>query len=304
MGLMCLVLSGTAVAASGLPPIVESQPESPEAASPAPSSQAVQTQPPRQRDQQRPRTVDERVARLERLMDSQALVDMLMRLQNLQQEVSELRGQIEVQAHAVEGVKQRQRELYLDIDRRMRQLEVAVANASQAGEPSSSALAGGSPEPSVSAPAAPAAAAGPDSAGTGAASQPTVDPLAEQKAYQKAFDVLKAGRYEESISAFRAFLARYPDGEYSANAQYWLGEANYVMNRYPAAIEEFRKVVELHPSSSKTADALLKLGYSHYELEKYDEARSTLNQLVEQYPDSTAAQLAQNRLHRMRLEGR
>lgn len=293
VGAVCLALSGAAAGGSNLPPIVESQPESAESAAPT-------ARPPRAR-QAPARTVEERVARLERLMDSQALVDMLMRLQNLQQEVSELRGQIEVQTHSIDGIKQRQRELYLDIDRRIRQLEEAAAAAQQPGASGPGGMPGA---PGAAMTPSPGGAAGATGGGAAGAEQPAVDPLAEQKAYQKAFDVLKAGRYEKSVEAFRAFLSRYPDGEYSANAQYWLGEANYVMNRIPVAIEEFQKVVDLYPDSSKAADAMLKLGYSHYELEKYDQARNTLTQLVEKFPDSTAAQLAQNRLHRMRLEGR
>jgi tol-pal system protein YbgF len=131
-----------------------------------------------------------------------------------------------------------------------------------------------------------------------------VDSLAEQSAYQSAFNVLKEGRYEEAITEFSAFLSRYPDGQYSGNAQYWLGEANYVSHRFPAAVEEFNKVLVSYPDSNKVPDAMLKLGFSYYELEDWAQTNTVLNQLIERYPDSTAAQLAQNRLHRMKLEGR
>ena len=67
---------------------------------------------------------------------------------------------------------------------------------------------------------------------------------------------------------------------------------------------EFQKVLKQYPDSSKIPDAMLKTGYSYYEIKKWDEARKMLNALVKRYPDTTAGQLAKNRLHRMKLEGR
>ena len=125
---------------------------------------------------------------------------------------------------------------------------------------------------------------------------------AEQAAYQQAFNVLKEGHYEESVKALGDFLKRYPNSEYASNAQYWIGEANYVMRRFPDAIKEFNKVIDKFPDSSKTPDAMLKLGYTYYEVEDWAHANEVLNELVKRFPDTTAAQLAQNRLHRMKLE--
>lgn len=261
----CLLTAGNAAA---LPPIVESQPVSPQSSSvvqgPAGAGPAQRAQ--------TPQSLDERVARLERQLDSQTLVDMYTRLDNLQQQLQELRGVIEEQTHGMQGVEQRQREVYLDFDRRIRQLETQLA---------------GMQSSSLSAPAA-------DASGTSADAGP------EQAAYQRAVDTLRAGRNQESIAALQDFLTRYPDSQYAGNAQYWLGEANYVMKQYPEAVAEFDKVVKLYPDSGKVPDAMLKLGYSQFELGQLDQARVTLNAIVEKFPKSTAAQLAQNRLQRMK----
>ena len=133
----------------------------------------------------------------------------------------------------------------------------------------------------------------------------SAEPPGEQEKidYRSAFNLLKEGRYDEAISEFNAFLSQYPHGQFSANAQYWLGEANYVTRRFPAAVEEFNKVLESYPESNKVPDAMLKLGFSYYELSDWDNTNTILNQLVQRYPSSTAAQLAQNRLHRMKIEG-
>jgi len=128
--------------------------------------------------------------------------------------------------------------------------------------------------------------------------------VAEEKAaYQLAFDSLKEGRYKKAKEQFNKFLKDYPDSIYAGNAQYWLGEANYVTRNFTQAVEEFNQVLKLYPASSKIPDAMLKLGYTHYELKQYSQARTVLQELRKLHPNSTAARLAGKRLDRMRKEG-
>lgn len=228
--------------------------------------------------------LEKRVQRLEQLLESQGLVDMYLQVQTLQQEMRELRGQIEQQTHAIEGLKQRQRDLYLDIDRRLQRIEGgAVAAAPQA-----------SANPNPATPAAPAAGVQPSPA--------PVDSSAADAAYRDAFNLLKEGRYDVAISRFTAFLGKYPDSGYADNAQYWLGEANYVTRNFKQAITEFEKVMSGYPQSQKRADALLKIGYCQYELNDMAKAQESLSRVVKEFANTTAAKLADNRLRRMQLE--
>ena len=130
-----------------------------------------------------------------------------------------------------------------------------------------------------------------------------VDMKAALSAYRDAFILLKQNQHEPAILAFQEFLINYPATKYSANAQYWLGEANYVAKRYDIALQEFQKVIDVYPDSSKIPDARLKIGYTQYELEQWVEARATLGRLRAQLPDSKVAGLAQQRLERMDREG-
>jgi len=248
-------------------------------------------------------TLEGRIARVERLLESRALVEIVTRLDQLQSELQELRGEMELLGRDVSVLKQRQRDLYLDIDRRLRRLELGTTN----GTPPAAVPA----EPVATTETTPAAATV-DTTTPAAVTppvsetevpKPAVDPLQEQSSYQAAFELLKEGRYEESIQSFSAFIELYPSGSYADNAQYWLGEANYVTRDFAISVAEFRKVLELYPSSPKVPDAMLKLGYAYYEMQNWAEARATLTDLRQKYPSSTAARLAANRLKRMASEG-
>ncbi len=309
-----LGLHSVAAARDGLPPIHESSvstaaPPPPPASASAPAFSARQL------------PLEQRITRLERLVDNQALFEMLARLEDLQLELQTIRGELELQRHEFDGIKQRQRDLYLDIDRRILQLEKSGSGAPTAGlAPQTSNSRGDTPRTTLAAPVralsaptftsaplmAPAVGGGSGAAPAAAiapAATATLDPLQEQSAYQQALNILREGRYDEAIVAFQSFLARFQGSQYSGNAQYWIGEANYVSGRYPEAIEEFQKVLNGYPKSSKVPDAMLKIGYTFYELKDWDQTRQTLANLVERFPKTTAAQLADNRLHRMKLEG-
>ena len=69
--------------------------------------------------------MEERLVRVERLLDSGALVQMLESLEALRNEVQSLRGEIEVQANTIAQLKARQRELYLGLDDRLLKVERA-----------------------------------------------------------------------------------------------------------------------------------------------------------------------------------
>lgn len=259
-------------------------------------------------------SLEARVTKLERVLDGQALADLLTRIQRLQQDVQKLRGDLEVQGNDINGIKQRQRDLYLDIDRRLQQLETAAANAKAApmtSQPPQAALpvpgvtpapGAGASMPAMNSAMAPAAVPAPAMAAAMPA-VPAANPDQEQAAYQKAFNLLKDGHYDDAIAAFHDMLSTYPGGKLADNAQYWIGEAHFAARRFREAATEFGKVINNYPQSPKVPDAMLKLGFSYYELADWTKARDTLEQLKGRYPQSTAAQLADRRLQKMKAEG-
>ena len=226
---------------------------------------------------------------------SRSSLELLNRLDQLQGELRQLRGDMEVVNHELSGIKRRQRELYLDMDRRLSDLELASVNASprvkSKGQTSQAdtqpPLGGNSNKPTV----------------TTTVSNPEPPTRQEKDAYRSAFNLLKEGRYDRSIKAFTAFMSSFPGSSYADNAQYWLGEANYVSRKYSAAVSEFGKVIATYPESTKVPDAMLKLGFTHYELKQWAKSREVLSAVVQKYPKSSAAKLADTRLKRIQREG-
>lgn len=227
-------------------------------------------------------TSEQRLERIERILQNQSMSEILLQLQQLQQDVRQLRGDLEMQRHSLDTMGKRQRELYLDLDRRLsdRTSPVPVPAGPAVGEAPAT-------PPPVVADSAPAVAHKPG------------DPAKERSTYQAAFNLLKEGNYAESINAFRDFLGAYPNGEYADNAQYWLGEASYVTRDFDTAQADFNGVLERFPNSPKVAGAMLKIGYIYYEKHAWDSSREMLNRLIKEHPRTTEARLARQRLDRM-----
>jgi tol-pal system protein YbgF len=241
-------------------------------------------------------SVNERLDTIERKLDARGLIDMLNRIEQLQQDIQQLRGEIEMQAHTLDQMKRQQREQYLDIDRRLQQLESAQAPGAAApvADAGASAPAGAAPVTPV-APVAGTAAPAPVA---------SADPAREQAEYDTALAILRDGRYSDAALAFKQFITNYPGSSYADNAYYWLGETYYVTREFDQAQATFNKLVADFPNSPKVADSRLKLGYIHYENKDWKAARTELEAVTASAPASTAARLANERLARMKKEGR
>lgn len=241
-------------------------------------------------------SLEQRVTRIERLVNSRSLIGLMDAVDRLQQELKALRGEIELQSHALGQLKEHQRELYLDVDRRLQRLET------DGGAPSSAPLtSAGSPQAS----SAPPSASLPSRGAAPSEDEPrTSEAMEENVAYQRAFELLKEGDYDEATAGLETFLAQYPSGAYADNAQYWLGEAFYAVGDFEAALREFSKLSQQYPASPKVSHAELKMGYIYHELGQLEQAQQVLTQLVAQYPNTTVAQLAQERLQEIQREDR
>lgn len=268
--------------------------------------------------------LDARLGRIERVVNNESLVQLATQLDQLQAETQALRGEVETLRHDSEGAADRQRQLYLDVDRRLQSLEQgqgrvgfsgsqgqggfgADASAQGAGGFGSQGTSAGQASFGGGATATAAGgAAGAGGFGAGAASSAGggggVQSNAagnDQDAYQAAFDLIQARRYAEAADAFDEFLAAFPQSPLADNAQYWLAETHYVQRDFTGALPEFQKVIDQYPQSAKIPDALLKVGYCNYELKQFDQARVALQQVTREYPDTTAARLASQRLDRI-----
>ena len=248
------------------------------------------------------RQIEDRLTALEQQMKGQGLADLANQIQLLQSDVAKLRGQIEVVTYELEQAQKRQRDLYVDLDTRLRKIESAAAAQAEAAH--AAAQAGGVPgAPPPGGPpegAGPATTAPPPAAGPVATLPPPVrnpnDGVAEQRAYDAALDQFKRGDYPGSITAFNAFLKTYPRSPLASSAQYWIGNAQYARRDYRGSIATQRQLLRDYPDSGKAPDALLNIASAQADMGDNAASRRTLEELIAKYPKTDAATRARQRL--------
>jgi tol-pal system protein YbgF len=190
------------------------------------------------------------------IIDRKALLELVNQIEALKGEIASLRGQLEVANNRVEGLDKRQKDLYVDLDTRMRKFEQVQADKDKAAQSAA----------------------------------------AEQQAYEGGLAQFKANNYGAAIQSLQSFLTTYPQSALAPSAQYWIGNAHYAMRDYKSAIAAQQKVIATWPESTKAPDALLNIASSQAEAGDANGSRNTLRTLVSKYPNSPAADQAKQRL--------
>lgn len=254
------------------------------------------------------RVLDQRVGELEAQARNRSIIDLFNQVETLKAEFARLHGQIELLQNELEATQKRQRDLYVDLDGRMRKMETQLAEQDRAAAAAPTPIAGAAAPVSTAPNTVPAGATPPvtDSRATSvvpvspAAPIPTVaavpDPAAEQRAYDQGLDLFRNSRFGDAVAAFQAFVRTYPRSTLLPSAQYWIGNSLYALRDYRGAISAQRQLLLQHAESAKAPDALLNIATAQSDLGELQAARISLQEVVAKYPSSEAAVKARQRL--------
>ena len=225
-----------------------------------------------------------RVLQLEDAVKQQtkSMLDLQGQIEALNTEIRKLRGQNEETTHGLQDAEKRQKDFYVDLDTRLRHFESAEEAAKEAAAVASASAAAAA-EAAARTPAAPVAV------------DPS-DPVPEDRAYEAAYGLFKAGSHADAVKSFRDFLKKYPDSEHVPYANYWLGNAQLALKDYQGALGTYQGLLKNFPDTPKSADVLYGIAGCQQGLKQPSSVRKTLKQLIAKYPTSEAAANAKKML--------
>ena len=253
------------------------------------------------------------LAQAETQSEARAMVNLMNQLDGLSRDLNKLRGKIEELNNSVLNAEKRQKDMYLDLDTRLRRIETANAEISTTTKRAGKSLldlqgrieqleqsaANGTPLTT-----APDAGGAGDSTQTNGASAPATGGSQRTNAivhgtYEEAMAKYRAREYQDAIKAFQVIVTRFPEHDLAANAQYWTGDSYYQLRAYRAAIDAQKRLIATYPKSSKVPDALLNIGSAQLGLGDAVSARRSWEQLIANFPESRSAVKASDRLKRL-----
>jgi len=126
-----------------------------------------------------------------------------------------------------------------------------------------------------------------------------VDP-SEKRDHDAVMAVFRKGDFVAAQSVLTGFSQRYPGSAYLPSVLFWLGNAQYANKDYAASLNSFKRMLSLVPNNPRASEAILAISNCQIELKDLKAARKTLEDLVSTYPDSEAAQVAKERLTRLK----
>lgn len=246
------------------------------------------------------RTLDQRVGELEAQARNRSIIDLFNQVETLKAEFARLRGQIELLQNELENTQKRQRDLYVDLDGRLRKVESQLAALPPAASLPTAATPGSTPPAGTMSQPVPAGADATRAAAPAPVvttpPAPVVDPVAEQRAYDLGLEQFRAARYADAVASFQVFARNYPRSTLLPSAQYWIGNSQYALRDYRGAIATQRQLLQQHPESAKAPDALLNIATAQSDLGELQAARASLQEVIAKYPSSEAAAKARQRL--------
>lgn len=199
-------------------------------------------------------------ARADTKADTKSLINLASEIDRLRTDIAGVRGQIELLSNDIANAQRRQRDLYADLDQRLRGLETKAV-AAAAAEARRAELAQN-----------------------------------EQLAFEAALAQFKAGDYNAAIQSLSAFMQRYPESTFLPQAYFWLGSSHFARQDCALAIPAYQTVTTRFANSPRAADAMLNIASCQLDQMDKGAARETLERLLAKYPGTPAATTGQERL--------
>lgn len=266
--------------------------------------------------------IDNRVTRLENIVENEYNSKLLEQIDTLQQEVRELRGKLEEQQNATNTLNQKQDKLFLNLDQRINKIDPAapatVSTPIATTEPAATTAAPvTATEPaSIDTPIAIPDVSINATPKTPEAVQPTMAEVPgtnERTLYEAASTLMRNKKFAEAILEFKDLLWQFPEGTYASDSYYWLGELYRMQwhanradkNLLNHAKDAFNIVINKYQGQEREGDALLKLALLEMDQDHLAVAKEILQQVVKKFPNSARSRIAETnivRIDRARIE--
>ena len=203
------------------------------------------------------------------------LQELTRRLTDLEQALTKLNGQLEVQAHDTSEIRRQLDGLKRDSKDLADRISAAEAKLAQAAAP-------------PTAPGAPLGVA-PADQGAGLAGAPPPAGTGAADAFNHAHNLLLSGDYPGAEAGFQDYIARFGDGPRGPEAQYWLGKTLSARSAYNEAAGAYIAAIRGWPKTAWAPEAVVELSRALIQIKKPDDACQTLAELARRYPKAAPA---------------
>ena len=213
------------------------------------------------------------------LQEDESIELLLEKINQLKKEIENLTASIETNNLSISRLEEANQIRYVDLDKRIHLIETKLLFEESLEEDS--------PEISIN----------------------PLSGLVDEEIESGEFDLwsnsmrlIDNSRYSEAAENLRLLILSYPDGTYTGDAYFWLGEIYLVQEMLEDSAEILNAFVLKFEEHPRKADALYKLAVVKINLEDVVSAEELLQEVISNYPNSGAALLAEQDLIKLKSQ--
>tara|TARA_X000000950_G_scaffold83103_1_gene104531 strand:+ start:3177 stop:3884 length:708 start_codon:yes stop_codon:yes gene_type:complete len=209
--------------------------------------------------------------------EQESLEILLDKLNKLEQEISNLSNNLDQNTYELQRIEDANQLRYMDLDKRIHQLETLILLSSEEDNQDQIELSDLDENPL-----------------SGLISNDGSEE--EFSLWSNSLKLIENSRYSEAAENLRLLIISFPQGEYSVEAYFYLGDIYFQQQMYQDSIETFNSLLNNFPENKRTPESFFKLGLNFLQLEDKTSARSNFNNVIQNYPESSAAILSEEEL--------
>ena len=209
--------------------------------------------------------------------DQESLEILLDKLNKLEEEIANLSNNIDQNTYELQRIEDANQLRYMDLDKRIHQLEtlILLSNEDDNQEQIVSSDLDENPLSGLIA---------------------NDESEEEFLLWSNSLKLIENSRYSEAAENLRLLILSFPQGEYTNEAYFYLGDIYFQQQMYQDSIETFNSLLNNFPENNRTPESIFKLGLNFLRLEDELAAISNFNNVIQNYPESSAAILSREEL--------
>ena len=209
--------------------------------------------------------------------NEESLEILLDKLNKLEEEIANLSNNIDQNTYELQRIEDANQLRYMDLDKRIHQLEtlILLSNEDDNQEQIASNDLDENPLSGLIA---------------------NDESEEEFLLWSNSLKLIENSRYSEAAENLRLLILSFPQGEYTNEAYFYLGDIYFQQQMYQDSIETFNSLLNNFPENNRTPESIFKLGLNFLRLEDELAAISNFNNVIQNYPESSAAILSKEEL--------
>ena len=209
--------------------------------------------------------------------NEESLEILLDKLNKLEEEIANLSNNIDQNTYELQRIEDANQLRYMDLDKRIHQLETLILLSNE--DDNQEQIASGDLD-----------------------ENPLSGLVANDESeeefllWSNSLKLIENSRYSEAAENLRLLILSFPQGEYTNEAYFYLGDIYFQQQMYQDSIETFNSLLNNFPENNRTPESIFKLGLNFLRLEDELAAISNFNNVIQNYPESSAAILSKEEL--------